>query len=92
LQAISRGQRTEFARRQCERKEEQERVLQATAARLEERERMVHDLSELNEMNQLLITRYQEHKDREADLDDEENSRSVNDADTRIRSSTWSSS
>ena len=37
---------------------------------------MVHDLSELNETNQLLITHYQEHEDREADLDDEENSRS----------------
>ena len=52
---------------------EQERVLQATTARLEERERI---LSELNEINQLLITRYQEHEDREVDLDDEENSRS----------------
>jgi hypothetical protein len=43
---------------------------------------MVHDLSELNELNQLLITRYKEHEDREADIDNEENS----------RSSTWSSS
>ena len=65
LQTISRGQCTEFARRQRERIEEQERVLQAMTARLEERERMVHDLSELNEMNRLLITRYQEHEDRE---------------------------
>ena len=40
---------------------------------------MVRDLSELNDMNQLLITRYQEHEDREADLDDEENSRSSRD-------------
>ena len=29
----------------------------------------------LNEINRLLITRYQEHEDMEADLDDEENSR-----------------
>jgi hypothetical protein len=35
----------------------------------------VHDLSELNKMYQHLITRYQEHEDREADLDDKENSR-----------------
>jgi hypothetical protein len=41
--------------------------------RLEERERMVADLSELNEMNRLLITRYQEYEDREAEVDDEEN-------------------
>jgi len=40
---------------------------------------MVHDLSELNEINRLLITRYQEHEDRKADLDDEENSRSSRD-------------
>jgi len=39
---------------------EQERALQAMTTRLEERERMVDDLSELNEMNRLLITRYQE--------------------------------
>ena len=37
---------------------------------------MVNDLSELNEMNRLLITRYQEYEDREAEVDDEENSRS----------------
>jgi len=48
LQVISRGERVAVARRQRERIEEQERVLQATTARLEERERMVHDLSELN--------------------------------------------
>ena len=36
----------------------------------------MHDLSELNEINRLLITRYQEHEDREANLDDEENRRS----------------
>jgi hypothetical protein len=40
---------------------------------------MVHDLSELNEIIRLLITRYQEHEDREADLDDEETSRSSRD-------------
>ncbi len=34
---------------------------------------MVADLSELNEMNRLLITRYQEYEDREAEVDDEEN-------------------
>ena len=79
LQVVSRGQRTELARRQRDRIEEQDRILQATTARLEERERMVRDLSELNDMNQLLITRYQEHEDREADLDDEENSRSSRD-------------
>ena len=39
----------------------------------------MHDLSELNEINRLLITRYQEYEDREADLDDEENSRSSRD-------------
>ena len=43
--------------------------------RLEERERMVNDLSELNEMNRLLITRYQEYEDRDADLDDDERRR-----------------
>ena len=37
---------------------------------------MVNDLSELNEMNRLLITRYQEYEDREAEVDDEEKSRS----------------
>ena len=37
---------------------------------------MVADLSELNDMNRLLITRYQEYEDREAEVDDEENSRS----------------
>jgi len=79
LQVISHSQRTEFARRQRERIEEQEIVLQATTALLEERERIVHDLSELNELNQLLITRYKEHEDREADIDDEENSRSSRD-------------
>jgi hypothetical protein len=42
---------------------------------LEEREKMLSDLPELNDMNRLLITRYQEHEDLEADLDDEENSR-----------------
>jgi hypothetical protein len=57
LQTISRGQRTEFARRQRDRIEEQNRALQAMATRLEEKERMVNDLSELNEMNRLLITR-----------------------------------
>ena len=51
---------------------EQERDLQETTARLEERERMVHDLSEFNEINRLLITRSQEHEDLEVDLDDEE--------------------
>jgi hypothetical protein len=40
---------------------------------------MVHDLSELNEINRLLITRYQEHEDMEVDLDNEENSRSSRD-------------
>ncbi len=34
------------------------------------------DLSELSDMNRLLITRYQEYEDREAEVDDEENSRS----------------
>jgi hypothetical protein len=47
---------------------------------LEEREKMVsYDLTELNDMNTLLITRYQEHENFEADLDDEENSRSSRD-------------
>ena len=45
---------------QRERIEEQERVLQATTARLEEREKIVHDLTEINEINRLLIARYQE--------------------------------
>ena len=39
----------------------------------------MHDLSELNEINRLLITRYLEHEDMEADSDDEENSRSSRD-------------
>ena len=68
MQASSRARRTEYIQRQNERITEQERAFQATTARLEERE--------LKEMNQLLITRYQEHEDREVDLDDEENSRS----------------
>ena len=76
MQASSRARRTEYIQQQNERIAEQERALQTTTARLEEWERMVHDLSELNEINRLLITRYQEHEDREADLDDEENSRS----------------
>ena len=42
-----------FARQLRERIEDQERVLQATTACLEERNRMVHDLSELNEINRL---------------------------------------
>ena len=74
MQASSRARRTEYIQQQNERIPEQERALQTTTARLEERERMVHDLSEPNEINRLLITRYQEHEDREADLDDEENS------------------
>ena len=37
---------------------------------------MVRDLSELNEMNRLLIARYQEYEDRDAHLEDDENSRS----------------
>ena len=45
----------------------------STNARLEEWERMVRDLSEFDEINRLLITRYQEHGDREVDLDDKEN-------------------
>ena len=36
----------------------------------------VRDLSELDEMNRLLIARYQEYEDRDADLEDDENSRS----------------
>jgi hypothetical protein len=79
LQVQSCGQRVEFARWQRERIGEQERALQTMTTRLEERERMVQDLSELNEMNRLLITRYQEYEDRDADLDDDENSRSSRD-------------
>jgi len=75
MQASSRA-RTEYIQWQNERIAEQERALQATTARLEEWERMVHDLSELNEINRLLITRYQEHEDREADLEHKEKSRS----------------
>jgi septal ring factor EnvC (AmiA/AmiB activator) len=45
MQASSRARRTEYIQRQYERIAEQERTLQATAARLKERERMVHDLS-----------------------------------------------
>ena len=74
MQASSRARRTEYIQRQNERIAKQERALQAATARLEEREKMVLDLSELNEMNRLLITRYQEYEDRDADLDDEENS------------------
>jgi hypothetical protein len=62
MQASSRARRTEYVRQQRERIEEQERVLCETTARLEEREKMVHDLSELNDINRLLITRYQEHR------------------------------
>ena len=57
LQAASRRNRTSFIR------DEQGRVLKETTARLEEREKMVSDLSEVNHMNRLLITRYQEHED-----------------------------
>ena len=39
----------------------------------------MHDLLELNEIDRLLMTRYKEHEDLEADLDDEENSRSSRD-------------
>ena len=55
MQASSRACRTGYVR---------QRVLQETTARLEERERMVHNLSELNEINRLLITRYQENRRR----------------------------
>ena len=78
MQASSRARRSGYIQQQQERIAEQERILQETTDRLEEREKMVHDLSELNEINRLLITRYQEHEDLEADLDDEENSRSSN--------------
>jgi hypothetical protein len=54
---------------------EQERVLNETNVRLEEREKMVCDLTELNDMNRLLITRCHEYENFEADFDDEENSR-----------------
>ena len=78
MQASSRARRSGYIQQQQERIAEQKRILQETTDRLEEREKMVHDLSELNEINRLLITRYQEHEDLEADLDDEENSRSSN--------------
>jgi hypothetical protein len=58
---------------------EQDRVLRETTARLEEKEKMVHDLSELNDINRLLIIRFQEHENFEANLDDEENSKSSRD-------------
>ena len=58
-----------------ERIEHQKRALQAMTTHLEERERIVNDLSELNEMNWLLITRYQEYEDREAEVDDDERRR-----------------
>ena len=74
MQASSHARRTGYVRQQQERIAKEEMT-----ARLEERERMVHDLSELNEINRLLVTRYQEHGDLEADLDDEENSRSSRD-------------
>jgi len=76
MQASSCARRTEYYQRQNERIAEQEQALQAMTTRLEERERMVTDLSELNKMNRLLITRYQEYEDREAEVDDEEDSRS----------------
>ena len=79
LQATSRANRTGYTQQQQERIVEQERILQETTARLEEREKMVHDLSELNEIKQLLITRYRDHEDLEADLVDEEHSRSSRD-------------
>jgi len=77
MQASSRERRTEYYQRQNERIAAQEQALQAMTTRLEERERMVNDLSELNEMNRLLNTRYQEYEDREAEVDDEENSKSI---------------
>ena len=49
--------------------------IQQQQRRIAEQERI---LSEINEINRLLITRYQEHEDLEADLDDEENSKSSN--------------
>jgi hypothetical protein len=58
---------------------QQDQVLRETTARLEEREKMGHDLAELNDINRLLITRYQEHENFEADLEDEDNSRSSRD-------------
>ena len=61
MQASSRARRTEYYHRQNERIAEQERALQATTILLEERDRMVRDLSELNEMNRLLIARYTVH-------------------------------
>jgi len=73
MQNSSRARHIECIQRQNERMAEQERALQATNARLEEWERMVRDLSEFDEINRLLITRYQEHEDREVDLDDKEN-------------------
>ena len=76
MQASSRACRTEYYQRQNERIAEQERALQAATILLEERDRMVRDLSELNKMNRLLIARYQEYEDRDADLEDDENSRS----------------
>ena len=76
MQASSRARRTEYYQRQNKRIAEQEQALQTMTTRMEERERMVNDLSELNEMNRLLITRYQEYEDREAEVDDEEKSRS----------------
>ena len=76
MQASSRARHTEYYQRQNERIAEQERALQATTILLKERDRMVRDLSELNEMNRLLIARYQEYEDRDADLEDDENSRS----------------
>jgi myosin heavy subunit len=79
MQHTSRWRRAEFHRQQQERIVQQDQVLRETTARLEEREKMVHDLSELNDINRLLITRYQEHENFEADLEDEENSRSSRD-------------
>ena len=64
MQAASRAGRTAYIQRQNERIAEEDRALQAMTTRLEEWERMVNDLSELNEMNRLLITRYQEYEDR----------------------------
>jgi hypothetical protein len=74
MQASSRAQRTGYIQRQNEQIAEQARTLQTMTARLEERERMVNDLSELNEINRLLINRYQEHEDLEHDFEDDENS------------------
>ena len=61
MQASSRARRTEYYHRQNERI--------TTTILLEERDRMVRDLSELNEMNRLLIARCQEYEDRDADLE-----------------------